>query len=79
MKTMKAFCTAIVLSLTISISAFAGEIATPGAAQTGDTGDTSTSTATFSTSPTVQPTDTQIGDLYVSAISDALLTLVSMF
>ena len=77
MKTMKAFCMAIVLSLTISISAFAGDIATPGAAQTGDTGDTST--ATFSTSPSVQPTDTQIGDLYVSTISDALLTLVSMF
>ena len=77
MKTMKAFCTAIVLSLTISISAFAGEIATPGAAQTGNTGDTST--ATFSTFPTVQPTETQIGDLYVSTISDALLALVSMF
>jgi hypothetical protein len=77
MKTMKAFCTAIVLSLTISISAFAGDIATPGAAQTGDTGDTST--ATFSTSFSVQPTDTQIGDLYVSTISDVLLTLVSMF
>ena len=77
MKTMKAFCTAIVLTLTISISAFAGDIATPCAAQTGDTGDTST--ATFSTSPIIQPTDTQIGDLYVSTISDALLTLVSMF
>jgi hypothetical protein len=77
MNTMKAFCTAIVLSLTISISAFAGDIASPGAAQTGDTGDTST--ATFSTSPAVQPTDTQIGDLYVSMISDVLLTLVSMF
>jgi hypothetical protein len=74
---MKAFCTAIGLSLTISISAFAGDIASPGAAQTGDTGDTST--ATFSTSPAVQPPDTQIGDLYVSTISDVLLTLVSMF
>ena len=74
MKTMKAFCTAIVLSLTISISAFAGEIATPGSAQTGDT-----STGTFSTSPSVQPPDTQIGDLYVSTISDVLLTLVSRF
>jgi hypothetical protein len=72
MKTMKAFCTAIVLSLTISISAFAGEIATPGAAQTGDN-----STGTFSTSP--QPTDTQNGELSASMISDVLLTLVSMF
>jgi hypothetical protein len=74
MKTMKAFCTAIVLSLTISISAFAGDIATPDAAKTGQT-----STATFSTSPSVPPTDTQISDLYVSTISDVLLTLVSMF
>jgi len=77
MKTMKAFCTAIVLSLTISISAFAGDIATPGAAKTGDTGDTST--ATLSTGPSVQPTDTLIGDLYVSTLSDVLLTLVSTF
>jgi hypothetical protein len=74
MKTMKAFCTVIVLGLTISISAFAGEIATPDAAQT-----VHTSTGTFSTSPSVQPTDTQIGDLYVSTISDLLMTLVSMF
>lgn len=74
MKTMKAFGTAIVLSLTISISAFAGEIATPGAAQTGDP-----STGTISTSPSVQPTDTQTGGLYDSTISDVLLTLASMF
>ena len=74
MKTMKAFCTAIVLSLTISISAFAGEIATPDAAQT-----VQTSTGTLSTSPSVQPPDTQIGDLYVKTIRDVLLTLVSMF
>ena len=74
MKTMKAFCTAIVLSLTISISAFAGDIATPDAVQT-----VHTSTATFPTSPSVQLTDTQIGDLYVSTISDVLLTVVSMF
>lgn len=74
MKTMKAFCTAIVLSLTISISAFAGDIATPDAAQT-----VQTSTAIFSTSPSVQPPDAEIGDLDVSTISDVLLTLVSMF
>jgi len=74
MKTMKAFCTAIVLSLTISISAFAGDIATPDAAQTGQT-----STTILSTSPSVQPTDAEIGDLYVSTIRDVLLTLVSMF
>jgi hypothetical protein len=74
MKPMKAFCTAIVLSLTISISAFAGEIATPGAAQTGDT-----DTGIFSTAPSIQPTDAETSELYASTISDVLLTLVSMF
>ena len=74
MKTMKAFCTAIVLSLTISISAFAGDIATPDAVKTGQI-----STPTFSMSPSVKPPDAEIGDLYVSTISDVLLTLVSMF
>jgi hypothetical protein len=75
MKTMKAFCTAIVLSLTISTSAFAGEIATPGAAQVGDT-----STSTFSTAPSGQSADNYlIGDLTDSTLGDVLLTLVSMF
>ena len=74
MKTMKAFCTAIVLSLTISISAFAGDIATPGAAQIGGTG-----TATLLTSPSVQPTDTDINGLNASMIGDVLLTLALMF
>ena len=74
MNTMKAFCTAIILSLTISISAFAGEIATPGAAQIGDTG-----TATLLASPSVQPTDTEISGLYASTIGDVLLTLALMF
>ena len=74
MKTMKAFCTAIVLSLTISISAFAGEIATPDAAQT-----VHTSTGTFSTSPSIQPPAAETSGLYASTIGDVLLTLVSMF
>ena len=74
MKTMKAFCTALVLTLTLSFSAFAGEIATPTAAKNGNT-----STGTFSTSPAFQPTDTEVNGLYASTISDALLTLVSMF
>jgi hypothetical protein len=76
MKTMKAFCTAIVLSLTISISAFAGDIATPGAACTGTT---STSGA-ISTDPSALPTDTaEVGDLDTGALGDILLTLVLMF
>ena len=73
MKTIKAFCTAIVLSLTISISAFAGDIATPGAARTGDT-----STGTLSTAPALSA-DTEIGDLYANAVSDVFLTILSMF
>ena len=74
MKTMKAFCTAIVLSLTISISAFAGDIATPGAALTGNT-----STGTPTTAPSTQSTDTAICDLDASALGDVLLTLLTMF
>ena len=76
MKTMKAFCTAIVLSLTISISAFAGEIATPCGTQTDDK-----STGTFSTSPSpsIQPPDSETSGLYASMIGDVLLTLVTMF
>ncbi len=72
MKTMKAFCTAIILSLTISISAFAGDIATPGAARTGDS-----STGTISTTPS-SPADTEGGYLDARALGDVLLTLVSM-
>ena len=74
MKTMKAFCTAIVLSLTISISAFAGDIATPGAARTGDT-----NTGTISTTPPSLPVDIEDGYPYASAFADVFLTLFSMF
>lgn len=74
MKTIKVFCTAIVLSLTISISAFAGEIATPGAACTGNT-----SVGACSTDPSAPPADTKINDVDSSAFSYVLLTLLSMF
>ncbi len=75
MKTMKAFCTAIVLSLTISASAFAGEIATPGAAATGDI-----RISTSATSPSALPAVTEIGNLEnASVISDVLMIFVSMF
>ena len=73
MKTMKAFCTATVLSLTISISAFAGDIATPGAARTCDPG-----TGTISTTPSL-PADTEDGYLYASDFGDVFLTVLSMF
>ncbi len=67
MKTMKAFCTAIVLSLTISISAFAGDIATPGA-PTGDT-----SPGTTSTTPPSPPA------LIEGALGDVFSTLLLIF
>ncbi|HBB87380.1 MAG TPA: hypothetical protein DC047_07170 [Blastocatellia bacterium] len=74
MKTMKAFCTAIVLSLTISISAFAGDIAAPGAPRTGD------SPVTISTDPSALPADTtKIGDLDTSILRNVLLTLLLMY
>jgi hypothetical protein len=73
MKTMKAFCTAIVLSLTFSISAFAGDIAAPGAARTADP------TGTILTNPPAPPANNiEIGDLEASMLSDVLLTLLSM-
>lgn len=75
MKTMKAFCTAIVLSLTISISAFAGDIATPGAVRTDDPGTGSLSTPTSAPCADI----TEFGDFYASAFSDVCLTLLSMF
>ncbi|HEX3281690.1 MAG TPA: hypothetical protein VHR36_10715 [Pyrinomonadaceae bacterium] len=75
MKTIKAFCTAIILSLAISTSAFAGDIATPGAALTGDT-----TTGTLLTTTSDQSTDdTNIGDLDASTLGDVLLTLLSTF
>ncbi|MFN2498796.1 MAG: hypothetical protein ABR557_06915 [Pyrinomonadaceae bacterium] len=75
MKTMKTFCTAIVLSLTISISAFAGDIATPGAVGTGDP-----STGTVSTGPSAPCYDTiGICELDASVLGDVFLTLLSMF
>ncbi len=73
MKTMKAFCTAIVLSLTISISAFAGDIATPGA----PTGDPTTGTS--STTPLSPPADTEMGDLIEGALGDVFSTLLLIF
>ena len=74
MKTIKVFCTAIVLSLTISISAFAGEIATPGAACIGNA-----SVGACSTDPSAPPADTTIDDADSSALCYVLLTLLSMF
>jgi hypothetical protein len=77
MKTMKAFCTATVLALTLSVSAFAGDIASPGAAEPGDIstpGAVSTVPSTLSTDMTVLGSD-----LETAAWGDMFLTLVSLF
>jgi hypothetical protein len=77
MKTMKAVCTATVLALTLSVSAFAGDIATPGCARTGDTGTPGavpTATAPISTEATAA-----ISDLEMGTFADMFLALVSMF
>jgi len=77
MKKMKAFCTATVLALTLSASVFAGDIASPGAAQPGDIG---TSGCVSTAPPTVSPNETAVvssGDAGV--LSDVLLALLAMF
>ena len=73
MKTMKAVCTATVLALTLSVSAFAGDISTPGAANPGGT-----SGAVQTTLPT-SSTDTPADLSKTEAFADILLSLVSMF
>ena len=76
MKKTKAFCTATVLALTLSVSVFAGDIATPGAAQPGDTGTPSS----VSTPPTVSPNETVVvSSEDAGALGDVLFALLSMF
>lgn len=77
MKTMKAVCTATVLALTLSVSAFAGDISTPGSARPGGLGTPGavpTATAPISTEATAP-----ISDLEMGAFADMFLALVSMF
>ncbi len=76
MKKMKAFCTATVLALTLSVSAFAGDIATPGAApgDIGTPGSVSTAPPTLSTNePAV------VSNSEVDVLVDVLLEVLSMF
>jgi hypothetical protein len=68
MKKMKAFCTATVLALTLSVSAFAGDIATPGTAQPGGTATPSS----VATAPLVTNSDPGV-------LGDVLLALLAMF
>jgi len=71
MKKMKAFCTATVLALTLSVSAFAGDIATPGAACVGDIG-------TPGSASTAPPT-ALVSNMDAGVLGDVLLALLSMF
>jgi hypothetical protein len=73
MKTMKAVCATTVLALTLSVSAFAGDISSPGVALPGP--------GTVSTAPSTLSTDTTVvvRDLETGAFCDMLLTLMSMF
>jgi len=77
MKKMKAFCTAAVLALALSVSAFAGDIASPGAAQPGDIGtpgSVSTAPPTLSTNETAVVSNEDAG-----VLGDVLLAFLSMF
>ncbi len=77
MKKMKAFCTATVLALTLSVSAFAGDIATPGMALPGDLG---TPGSVSTAPPTLSANETLvISNRDAGVLGDVLLALLSMF
>ena len=76
MKTMKAICTATVLALVLSVSAFAGDIAAPGA-PTPSTDVTSTGDLTVSTDPTMDVSATS--STYVDLFTENVLALISLF
>lgn len=76
MKTMKAVCTATVLALTLSISAFAGDISTPGSARTGDI---STPGAVQTATPSGSAdTAAPMSDLGMGTFADMFLALMYM-
>jgi hypothetical protein len=75
MKTMKAVCTATVLALTLSVSAFAGDISSPGAPKSGDIG----TPGAVSTEPTSSDATTVTSDVEMGALADILLALASLF
>jgi hypothetical protein len=77
MKTMKAICTATVLALTLSVSAFAGDISSPGAPKTGETS-TPGAVPTASSAPETDTT-TVVCDLAQSAVEELMLALMSIF
>jgi hypothetical protein len=77
MKTMKAVCTATLLALTLSVSAFAGDISSPGALTTGEIGTPGAVSTTTSTQST--ETTTALVDLAECTFEDLFLALMSIF
>ena len=74
MKTMKAFCTTTVLVLTLSVSAFGGDIAAPGAVLPGEPG------IPGATAPVTTGTDGPVDSgLDAAAWGEMLMTLLSLF
>ena len=74
---MKAICKATVLALSLSVSAFAGDIASPGAPIPGAVG-TTTSVSSAPTNQTdVDWSATGSAEMYV--VMNGLLQLVSLF
>ena len=71
MKTVKAICTATILALALSVSAFAGDIASPGITSTGEI---LTPGASDSESTDV----TSSGDISTPGFADILWTLFSV-
>ena len=73
MKTLKAFCTATLLALTLSVSAFAGDIASPGAVKPSEPG------TIGATAPATKLTDNTVSDLDASVWGEMLMTLATLF
>ena len=74
MKTMKAFCTTTVLVLTLCVSAFAGDIASPGAVNPGEPG------ILGGTASVTTLTDSTVASQLDAAVwGEMLVTLLSLF
>jgi hypothetical protein len=76
MKTLKAMCMATILALALSVSAFGGDVSTPGAPAPGHV-----------TNPSVEPGEVETpgkvpaapGEIGLPSVAEVLLALVSMF
>jgi hypothetical protein len=74
MKTVKAICTATILALALSVSAFAGDIASPGITATGEI-----LTPGATTSGNIgSPGATAPGEISSPGFADILMTLLSV-